>query len=213
MLRFFKKPKPSTVRSLTQPGELRVGDIVVLKERRSLATELRGQQLEVTQVGAYQYTSSVEKTCTLRTAENKTYYMSIDDNDGDPLLCFSIKIPRAAVLKIFDEDSFAQLWDADYAHLTVQSKPERYASWLADEYYQNVKEAEAYFYDRDCSNRPPSAHLDDDGEELRYHECEGASDDRFGVCVEVWGDGDTDVFLQLACPVDVIDEMWPHGDE
>lgn len=213
MLSFFKKPKQSTTRSLTQPGELRAGDIVVLKERRSLPPELQGQQLEVTHVGTYQYSSSVEKTYTLRTAENKTYYMSTDDNDGDPLLCFSIKIPRAAVLEIFDEDAFAQLWDADYASLTVQAKLERYESWLTDEYYQKVKEAEAYFYDRDCSDRPPSASLDDDGEELRYHECEGVPDDRFGVTVEVWDGGDTDVFLQLACPVDVIDEMWPHGDE
>ncbi len=212
MLSFFKKKKQPATRTLTQPAELRVGDIVVLKERRSLAPELQGQQLEVTDVGTYQYSSSVEKTCTLRSAENKTYYMSTDDNDGDPLLCFALKIPRAAVLEIFVEDSFAQLWDTDYASLKVQVKPERYASWLTDEYYQNVKEAEAYFYDRDCSDQPPSAHLDDDAEELRYHECEGVPDTRFGVTVEVWGDGDTDVFLHLSCPVDVIDEMWPHGN-
>ncbi|HHJ20166.1 MAG TPA: hypothetical protein ENJ84_10165 [Gammaproteobacteria bacterium] len=212
MLGFFKKSNEPAPRSLTQPSELEVGDIIQLKERRSLPDELQGKELEVTQVGTYQYASSVEKSCTLRSADNEVYYLSIDDNDGDPVLYFSVKIPRAAVLEIFDEDDFSELWGEDYVGMKVQHRPARYAAWLTDEYHQEIKEAEAYFYHRDCADQPPSDYVDDDSDELRYHECEGLPDERFSCSVEIWGDGSTDVFLQVANPMDVIADMWPHGD-
>lgn len=212
MLGFFKNSNQPAPRSLTEPSELQVGDIIKLRERRSLPEELRGKELEVTQIGAYQYSSSVEKSCTLRSADNEVYYLSIADNDGDPLLYFSLKVPRATVLEIFNEDDFSELWGDDYVGMKVEQKPERYTTWLTDEYHQQTKEGEAYFYNRDCSDLPPSEFEDDDSDELRYHECDGAPDERFSCSVEVWGDGSTDVFLQVANPTDVIEEFWPHGD-
>ncbi len=77
-------------RTLTDPVQLQVGDIVSFKQRRSLPDQLQGQQLEVTKVGAYQYSETeITKELTLRSEDSKTYYLSVDDNDGDPLLCFS----------------------------------------------------------------------------------------------------------------------------
>jgi hypothetical protein len=54
-----------------------------------------------------------------------------------------------------------------------------------------------------------SAYQDDDGEPLRYHECEG-DDDHYGLSVEVWSDGTTDVAATIYCPVDIIDTFHPH---
>ncbi|MCU7922257.1 MAG: hypothetical protein KZQ88_06125 [Candidatus Thiodiazotropha sp. (ex Dulcina madagascariensis)] len=193
-------------RTLTDPGQLQVGDIVVFKQRRSLPDELQGQQLEVTKVGGYQYAATeITKELTLRSADNKTYYLSIDDNDGDPLLCFSIKLPESMVFTLFDEDGFSRLWGDDFVTLTVREKPEELASWLADSYTQRMKEGEAYYYNHDCGGQVPE---DDEGEELRYHECVGNVDTRY-LSVEVWEDGDTDVSLTAVCPFDVIEEMWP----
>ena len=112
-------------RTLTDPGQLQVGDIVAFKQRRSLPAELQGQQLEVTKVGGYQYSATeITKELTLRSADNKSYYLSIDDNDGDPLLCFSIKLPESMVFTLFDEGEFSQLWGDDFVTLTVREKPE-----------------------------------------------------------------------------------------
>lgn len=202
--KFFGGDK-SGPRTLTDPSQLQAGDIVAFKERRSLPAELQGQQLEVTKVGGYQYSETeITKELTLRSEDNKTYHLSIDDNDGDPLLCFSIKIPESLVLSIFDEDEFSELWGEDFITLTVKEKPAELANWLADSYTQRMKEGEAYYYNRDCGGVVPQ----DDGEELRYHECVGDVDSRY-LSVEVWGDGDTDVSLVAFCPVDVIEEMWP----
>lgn len=212
MFGFFKKNK-NPLRDLSSPGQLRSGDIVVLKERLSLPSELQGRQLEVSHVSTYQYASGVEKEFTLRTAESTSYYMSVDDNDGDPILCFTIKVPRKLVLEIFHEDDFAQLWEADFANLKVQSVPEQYAGWLTDNYRQVIKDEEGYFYDRDCGDEAPSGRLDDDGEEFRYHECVGDPDDDRSLLVEVFSGGETDVFLEVSTPLDVIDELWPNADD
>ena len=212
MFSYFKKKKGS-LRTLNNPGELKIGDIVVLKERRSLPPELQGQQLEVTHVGTYQYSSSIEKEFTLRSADSTSYYMSVDDNDGDPILCFTNKIPRESVLEIFNEDEFAQLWEPEFINLKVRYKPEQYTSWLTDSYHQIIKDEEGYYYNHDCSDKPPSRRIDDDGEELRYHECEGAPDNNRSLIVEVFGNGETNVFLVVSTPLDVIDELWPNADK
>ena len=70
------------------------------------------------------------------------------------------------------------------------------------------KWAEGYFFDRDCRGETLSQYEDDDSEELRYHECEDASG-RFGLTVEVWADGDTEVSLDVNVPPDVIESMLP----
>ena len=212
MFSYFKKKKGS-LRTLSNPAELKIGDIVALKERRSLPPELQGQQLEVTHVGTYQYSSSIEKEFTLRSADSTSYYMSVDDNDGDPILCFTNKIPRESVLEIFNEDEFARLWEPEFINLKVQSKPEQYASWLTDNYHQIIKDEEGYYYNHDCTEKPPSRRIDDDGEELRYHECEGAPDNNRSLIVEVFGNGETNVFLEVSTPLDVIDELWPNADK
>ncbi len=212
MRNFFKK-KQDSPRQLNGPKDLQLGDIVVLKERRALPPELQGQQFEVSHVNTYQYASSTEKEFTLRGADSSSYNMSVDDNDGDPVLCFTIKISRDIVLDIFDEDEFAQLWEPEFPSLTVRNSPERYAAWLTEEYHQIIKDEEAYFYNRDCAENPPSRQEDDDGEEMRYHECEGAPDDDRSLIVEVYGSGETDVSLEISTPVDVIAELWPHAGE
>lgn len=195
-------------RTLTEPGQLQAGDIVSFKQRRSLPDELQGQQLEVTKVGGYQYSETeITKELTLRSEDNKTYYLSIDDNDGDPRLCFSIKLPEKNLFTLFDEDEFSALWGEDFVTLTVKEKPAELVGWLSNSYTQCMKEGEAYYYNQECGGVVPE---DEEGEEFRYHECVGDVDARY-LTVEIWGDGDTEVSLVAFCPVDVIEEMWPSG--
>jgi hypothetical protein len=209
MFKKFFSGKKTNQRQLESPNQLEVGDIVSLKYRESLPPGLRENHLEVSKIGTYEYASGASKEIVLKDANNHVYFMSLDDDDGDITLCFAIKIPRQTVLTLFDEDAFAQLWTQDWAELDVQMHPQDLEGWLANRYTQTIKEREAYYYDRDCL-------LEDlneasDGEELRFHECEG-DDDHFGLNVETGDGGSTDVFLQVYCPIDVIEEMWPHGD-
>lgn len=211
----FNNKKEEAVRSLTKPVELAVGDIVVLNERQSLPKPLRGQELEVTGVGTHQYSHGIEKEVTFRSIDNKTYYMSIDDNDGDPILCFSVKIERTEVEALFDLGRFSGLFEEDsYAKLKVQSIPDRLKDWVGgDKYHQTLSHGEGYYFKDDLIAKgiTPSSCEDDNSEEFRFHECESVENDHYTLLVEVWSSGETDVFLSVTTPLDVVAEMWPHG--
>ena len=208
MLKNFFSKKKSDTRILEKPHQLEAGDIISLKYRESLPESLRERQFEVVKIGAYEYASGVCKEVVLKGEENQVYFMSIDSDDGEDQLCFSNKISRQQTLTLFSEDTFSKLWSEDWVELNVVENVDSLKDWYTTQYTQTVKEQKAYFYHRNCQNEDLS--LAEDGDELRYHECEGI-DDHYGLNIEIWGDGSTDVFLQVYCPIEVIEEMWPHG--
>ena len=206
--KIFSRKKPG-LRQLKTANELEVGDVILLKYRESLPPELRENQLEVSKIGTYEYSSGTCKEIVLKDENNQVFFMSLEDNDGDLTLCFAKKIARKQVYVLFDEHEFAQLWTDHWVELEVQEHPEALAGWLSDNYSQTIKDQQAYYYDRDCQGEKLAEASD--GEELRCHECEG-DDERFGLNIEIGDNGATDVFVQVFCPSDVIEEMWPHGN-
>lgn len=204
--RFADKAVPD-VRRLVGAEDLRQGDLLTFKHRQSLPPALQGQTFEVSAVGTYHYDDGLHAQLTLDGVDASRVYLSVPER-GATELCLSRGAPRADVLKLFDEAAFAALWDDGLATLAVATPLPEYEGWLAERYQQVVNFGEGYFYERDRRGERVSRHVDDDGEELRYHECEDATG-RFGVTVEVWADGETDVSLDVNCPLDVIDSMWP----
>lgn len=198
-------------RRLEKPADLQAGDLVSFKHRLALPPEIQGGTFEIAAVATYQYETGIEVQFTLIGEDRAKFYLGFDPKESQPELCLSRDLKRKDVLRLFNEDAFAVLWDEDeFAELNVEETLERYAGWLADGYSQVTKDAVGFYYDRDCRGETLSTRQDDDSEELRYHECEG-SNDGFGLSVEIWGDGETDVSLEVYCGADVIEAMWP-GD-
>lgn len=206
----FSKKKSVPVRSLDCAQDLQVGDIIKFKPRSILPPSVQNEQFEVTGIGCYQYSGELNKELQLRSEDNKTIYLSVEEGDGSPMLAISYKISRSMVLSLFDEDQFAELWQEDFPTLAVQTAPAELDGWLSNNYQQVTKEAEAYYYNRDCNRESASLFQDDDSEELRYHEC-SAENDSYGLSVEVWEDGTTDVALVVYTPLEVIAEFWPKA--
>jgi len=206
--KLFSRNKPASERQLDCPSQLLVGDMLSLKYRDSLPQALREQSLEVIKVGTYEFASGSSKEVVLKDAHNQLYFMGIENEDGKLSLCLARKIARQQLFAFINEDSFAQLWSPDWPELIVQNPPSELADWLSPRYQQSIKDQEAYYYDRDCQGEDLAAA--EDGEELRIHECEG-SDDHYGLGVEISEDGSTEIFLQVYCAVDVIEQMWPHN--
>jgi len=206
--KLFSRNKPANERQLDCPSQLLVGDMLSLKYRDSLPQVLREQSLEVVKVATYEFASGSSKEVVLKDAHSQLYFMGIDNEDGKLSLCFARKITRQQLFAFIDEDSFAQLWSQNWPELSVENPPSELADWLSPRYQQSIKEQEAYYYDRDCQGEDLAAA--EDGEELRIHECEG-SDDHYGLGVEVSEDGSMEIFLQIYCAVDVIEQMWPRN--
>ena len=194
-------------RRLEGAGDLRAGDLLTFKHRLVLPPAVQGQTFEVSSVGAYQLEDGLEVQLVLDGGAGERRYLGFDA--GDPsALTLSRNVPRRDVLRLFGEDEFSALWDEDFAVLEVRSPLPEYEGWLAARYSQTGKGVEAYYYDRDCRGEALSQHQDDDGLELRCHECEDDGG-RFGLSVEVRSGGETGVSLDVRCPADVIGTMWP----
>ena len=203
----FSKVDANAPRRLETPTELAAGDLVTFKHRLALPADVQGQTFEVSSVGTYQFEDGIYPQLTLDGAEAGRVYLSFKADDVTTL-CLSRHAPRRDVLKLFDEAAFSALWDDEFADLVVATKLEAYDGWLADGYAQVKKWAEGYYYDRDCRGEELSQFEDDDSEELRYHECEDASG-RFGLTIDVWGDGETEVSLDVNVAGDVVESMLP----
>lgn len=203
----FGKDDADKPRALDSLADLAAGDLLAFKHRLALPSDIQGQTFEVSAVATYEYEDGLYPQFTLDGAETDRIYLSF--KAGDPSeISLSRPVPRRDVLKLFDEAAFSALWEDDYADLPVAKPLDTYAGWLADDYAQVKKWVEGYYYDRDRRGETTSKYADDDGEELRYHECEDATG-RFGITVEVWADGDTDVTLDVNVTPDVVESMLP----
>ena len=194
-------------RRLEGPADLGAGDLVTFKHRLALPPVVQGETFEVASVATYQLEHGLEIELALDGAAGERLYLGFAAAEPSELT-LSRSVPRRDVLRLFDEEAFSTLWDEDFADLEVASPLPGYEGWLARRYAQTGKWVEAYYYDRDCRGEAPSPYEDDDGAELRRHECEDSSG-RFGLGVEVRGGGETEVSLDVHCPADVIESLWP----
>lgn len=194
-------------RSLDSAEDLQSGDLVTFKHRLTLPGDIQGQTFEVSAIGTYEYEDGLYPQLTLDGAEAGRIYLSFKAGDAREFT-LSRDVPRKDVLRLFDEAAFSGLWEDDFAELELATRLDAYEGWLGETYSQTKKWAEGYFYERDCRGETLSDYADESSEELRYHECEDASG-RFGLTVDVWADGDTEVSLDVHCPADVVESMWP----
>lgn len=210
---FFSRNKDEpTERVLDSPSDLLAGDIITLKPRSILPAELRGKDLTVKKVQAYQYSEGYMPEFVLTSPENMTFTLMVEPEEEGEDLTFSRLISPAEVQQLFDLDNFSELFGDTAAHLNVLDSDftKVFDGWIAEKYFQSIQNGNGYFYDDDRRKQTPSKYVDDASEELRFHECEG-NPDRYSLNVEIWEDGATDVFLQLTVPSNVIELMWPHG--
>ena len=208
---FGKDEKPA--RTLTSPEQLQVGDLITLKPRSTLPDCLQGETLEVTKISTYEFPSGYEPEFTVKTSTGRTLSMSLSDDGGDIEMSFSIEISRNTVIALFGEAEFSRLWEDDFAELktNLDAADEELAGWLAPNYWQTEKMAEAYFYKKDMRGKGNNQYVSHDSEELRYHFCAGGEEEEFGLSVEIWEGGETDVYVSKSFAVNVIEEMWPNA--
>lgn len=215
MFSLFKKDKKdSPSRVLDHPKQLLAGDLLSLKDRSTLPDELQGQTLTVKKVQAYQYSeNTLTPEFVLELPNGQTFTMMLDDEDGEEFITLSKALSRQEVGELFDLDAFAELFEEGFAELeTNQDAAAHHAGWVGDQYHQTIKSAIAYFYQTDQRNKSTSElAYEDDSSECLYHECEGTPD-HYSLTVEVWEDGDTDVYIQASFSLTVIEEMWPNAE-
>tara|TARA_R110002050_G_scaffold282617_2_gene430635 strand:- start:2555 stop:3196 length:642 start_codon:yes stop_codon:yes gene_type:complete len=209
---FFKKifnKNKQEQRKLTHVNQLLVGDIIVLTDSFALPETLRSQQLQVTAVNSYEYEQETQTEWTLQGNNDLLLFLTLDVDDTTELK-FALKIEHEDVETLFDLDSFSQIFDEPgNAFLQKQADNNLTMSWSSEQYQQSVFAKVGYFHRKDHRSENLSAYEGkDSGEQFELYTLYN-EDQSKGIDIEVWQEGDTDVFLTIFRPLTDIVDMYP----
>lgn len=208
---FFKSifKKEEKQRSLTQAQQLKNNDIVVLSDSFGLPETLRGQEFQVTAINSYEYESKTETEWVLQGSNNIQIFLTLDIDD-ETYLKFSLKVEKSEVETLFDLDDFSAIFEEPgNAFLNKKSDADNTASWSSDQYQQQTFAQVGYFHRKDNRVESLSSYEGNDaGEQFELYALFDKDDTR-GLDIEVWPDGDTEVFLTLFRPTTDIIDMYP----
>lgn len=204
---FGKSSKPGQ-RKLTEVNQLLVGDIIVLTDSFALPEILRNQQLQVTAVNSYEYEHNTQSEWTLQGSNELLLFLSLDVDDVTELK-FGLKIEHEDVETLFDLDSFSAIFDEPgEAFLDRKADNNLTTSWSSEQYQQSTFAKVGFFHRKDHRSENISAYEGkDSGEQFELYSLYN-EDQSKGIDIEVWQDGDTEVFLTLFRPLTDIIDMY-----
>ena len=196
-------------RKLTHVDQLLAGDIIVLTDSFALPETLRNQQLQVTAVNSYEYENNTQTEWTLQGNDDLLLFLSLDVDDATELK-FALKILPEDVETLFDLDEFSEIFDEPgEAFLTKKADNNLTTNWSSEQYQQSTFAKVGYFHRKDHRSENISEYEGkDSGEQFEFYALYN-EDQSKGVDVEVWQDGDTDVFLTIYRPLTDIIDMYP----
>ena len=205
----FNKKNKTTQRKLTEVNQLLVGDIIVLTDSFALPEVLRGQQLQVTAVNTYEYEKGTQSEWTLQGNNELLLFLTLDVEDTTELK-FALKIEHEDVETLFDLDSFSEIFDEPgEAFLDRKADNKLTTSWSSEQYQQSTFAKVGFFHRKDHRSENISAYEGkDSGEQFELYALYN-EDQSKGIDIEVWQDGDTEVFLTIFRPLTDIIDMYP----
>lgn len=209
---FFKKifkSEKEEQRKLTQVNQLKINDIIVLNDSFGLPETLRAQEFQVTAVNCYEYEHKTETEWVLQGTNNIELFLTLDVDDKT-YLKFSLKIEHHDVETLFNLDDFATIFDEPGSAFLERQKDTNHTSyWSSEQYQQQTYAQVGYFHRKDNRVESLSSYEGKDaGEQFELYALFDKEDTR-GIDIEVWQDGDTDVFLTLFRPTTDIIDMYP----
>lgn len=206
---FFKSffsSETETVRHLDHPKNLEVGDLITFDNSFSLPEQLRDASFEVVRVNTYEYEIYAYHECVLKSGDNKQFNL-VYHHDDQEYLSLNFAITTDWVERVFDMEQFAGVFDEGLSQIVEAVAVEPIAQWISPHYRKIIDSQTGYFYSQKLSLSRIPAHIE--GEKFQMYQLESV-DEAFAVDIEVWEDGDTDVFLTRYFDMSIIKEYWPH---
>ncbi len=197
-----------TQRKLTHVDQLLAGDIIVLTDSFALPEVLRGQQFQVTAINSYEYEHATQTEWTLQGTDDLLIFLSLDVDDSIELK-FALKIESEDVETLFDLERFSEVFDEPgQAFLQRKIDNQLTSSWSSEQYQQSIFAKVGFFHRKDHRSENLSEYEGRDaGEQFELYALYN-EDQSKGLDIEVWQDGDTDVFLTLFRPLTDIVDMY-----
>ncbi|WP_286262808.1 hypothetical protein [Thalassotalea atypica] len=203
----FSKEKPQ--RAVKSVSDLRVNDMIVLTDSFALPENLRNQQFQVTSINTYEFEHKNQLEWVLTGPSNIELFLSLEVDDTTELK-ISLKVEHEDVENLFDLDQFSTVFnEPGHAELVFQSDTPKTQGWTDNHYRQHVFAKVGYFHRKDHRSESLSKYEGNGaGEQFELYTLYNEHQSH-GVDIEVWNDGDTDVFLILYRPLTDIVDMYP----
>jgi hypothetical protein len=205
--RLFKKQEDE--RQVNSADELKIKDIIVLTDSFALPEALRTQQFQVSAINCYEFESNTQTEWVLQGENNLELYLTIEKDD-QIFLKFALKIQHEDIESLFDLDEFATVFDEPgEAFLERKSDSSLTSGWSSSQYQQQVFSKVGYFHRKDNRTESLSAYEgNESGEQFELYSLLDEEQSR-GIDIEVWQDGDTDLFITLYRPTSDIIDIFP----
>ena len=205
--KIFKKEEKQRV--LSHANQLNKNDIIVLSDSFGLPETLRGQELQITAINCYEFENKTDTEWVLQGNNNIQIFLTLDIDD-ETYLKFSLKIDQQDVETLFDLDDFSAIFDEPgNTFLNKKNDSNKTVSWSSEQYQQQTFAQVGYFHRKDNRVESLSSYEGNDAGEQFEQYALFDKDDTRGLDVEVWPDGDTEVFLTLFRPITDIIDMYP----
>ncbi|MBA6263011.1 MAG: hypothetical protein V7780_01800 [Colwellia sp.] len=205
--RLFNKKEDE--RQVNSAEELKIKDIIVLTDSFALPESLRTQQFQVSAINCYEFENKTETEWVLQGENNLELYLTIE-NDDQTYLKFALKIQHEDIESLFDLDEFATIFDEPgQAFLERKSDSSLTSGWSSSQYQQRVFAKVGYFHRKDNRTESLSAYEGNEaGEQFELYSLLDEEQSR-GIDIEVWQDGETDLFITLYRPTSDIIDIFP----
>jgi hypothetical protein len=205
--RLFNKKEDE--RQVNSAEELKIKDIIVLTDSFALPESLRKQQFQVSAINCYEFENNTQTEWVLQGANNLELYLTIESDDKT-YLKFALKIQHQDIETLFDLDEFATIFDEPgEAFLERKSDSLLTSGWSSPQYQQQVFAKVGYFHRRDNRSESLSAYEGNEaGEQFELYSLLDEEQSR-GIDIEVWQEGDTDLFITLYRPTSDIVDIFP----
>lgn len=211
-MNFFKKlfnKDSQPQRQLQQPEQLQEHDIIEFSDSFALPNVLRGQQLQVTAINSHEFEHRIITEWALKGHSEQNFYLTLEQG-AQPYLKIVMRLEEADIDVLFNHDELAEIFDEPgnaIVHRLSQSPNSE--NWTCEQYNQHIFAQMGYFHRQDHRNSEPSKYQGSDaGEAFELYALRGI-DDQFGLDLQVWSDGDTDIFVSLYRPITDIKEFYP----
>jgi hypothetical protein len=208
---FFKRifKKETAERTVDSALELKIKDIIVLTDSFALPESLRQQEFQVSAINSYEFEHQTQTEWVLQGANDLELYLTVEQDDKT-FLKFSLKIQHQDIESLFDLDEFATVFDEPgQAFLDKKQDTALSSGWTSEQYQQRIFANVGYFHRKDSRDEKLSQYEGNDaGEQFELYNLLDEEQSR-GVDIEVWQDGDTDIFLTLYRPTSDITDIYP----
>nr|VFK49123.1 MAG: hypothetical protein BECKTC1821D_GA0114238_10693 [Candidatus Kentron sp. TC] len=206
-----KDTKDDPSRVLGHPRDLQSGDIVKFgfTAQQGISNQpLRVEVIDTCDLGGGQH----KKTLFTLQGGEASFRLAVVDQGREERLEVGISVLPEDVEQVFDTDAFIDLLDPETGvHHVLEriGEPPRLVGWVGPVYRQEAGH-NAYYHNGDYRDRR-LPDTEDEGDAFSYYLL--ISDDRrFGLEVQVYDGGRTDVYLLVYLPVSRIEELWPAGE-